>query len=251
MAGQYQIHNDFLHGSCVDSLLASVCTLKWHDVSWQTLRLKCVIQRFEDIKKLSMSIVCKHSSELEKDVFLSCHESGTRKNSESPWGIKPQTFGILSSDALPLSHRDSAVSEVYYEVHMTHVLHTTRISNVNSIMFVDRNKRDGKFWAKLRNREKWCFFILSWGWDKEKFWVLMKNQTSHLWILHSDALPLSYRDSTESKVYYEVHGTCVLHAARISNVDSEMFVDRNKIEIFNQNCWKDILKINADSIQVW
>ena len=102
MAGQYQIHNDFLHGSCVDGLLASVCTLKWHDVSWQTLRLKCVIQRFEDIKKLSMSIVCKHSSELEKDVFLSCHESGTRKNSESPWGIEPQTFGILSSDALPL-----------------------------------------------------------------------------------------------------------------------------------------------------
>ena len=250
MAGQYQIHNDFLHGSCVDGLLASVCTLKWHDVSWQTLRLKCVIQRFEDIKKLSMSIVCKHSSELEKDVFLSCHKSGTRKNSESPWGIEPQTFGILSSDALPLSHRDSAVSEVYYEVHMTRVLHTTRISNVNSIMFVDRNKRDGKFWAQLRNRER-CFFILSGGWDKEKFWVLMKNQTSHLWILHSGALPLSYRDSTESKVYYEVHVTCVLHAARISNVVSEMFVDRNKIEIFNQNCWKDILKINADSIQVW
>ena len=66
----------------------------------------------------------------------------------------------------------------------------------------------------------------------------------------SDVLPLSYRDSTESKVYYEVHVTCVLHAARISNVDSEMFVDRNKIEIFHQNCWKDILKINADSIQV-
>ena len=78
----------------------------------------------------------------------------------------------------------------------------------------------------------------------------MKNQTSHLCILHSDALPLSYRDSMESKVYYKVHVTCVLHAARISNVDSEMFVDRNKIEIFHQNCWKDILKINADSIQV-
>ena len=182
--------------------------------------------------------------------FLSCHDSGTRKNSESPWGIEPQTFGILSSNALPLSHRDSVVSEVYYEVHMTRVLHTTRISNVNSIMFVDRNKRDGKFWAQLRNRER-CFFILSGGWDKEKFWVLMKNQTSHLWILHSDALPLSYRDSTESKVYYEVHVTCVLHAARISNVDSEMFVDRNTIEIFHQNCWKDILKISADSIQVW
>ena len=34
----------------------------------------------------------------------------------------------LRSDALLLSHRDSTVSEVYYEVHMTRVLHTARIS---------------------------------------------------------------------------------------------------------------------------
>ena len=248
MAGQYQIHNDFLHGSCVDGLLASVCTLKWHDVSWQTLRLKCVIQRFEDIKKLSMSIVCKHSSELEKDVFLVLSREWYKKKFWVP--MRNRTSDLRDSELWCFTTLPFAVSEVYYEVHMTHVLHTTSISNVNSIVFVDRNKRDGKFWAQLRNRER-CFFILSGGWDKEKFWVLMKNQTSHLWILHSDALPLSYRDSTESKVYYEVHVTCVLHAARISNVDSEMFVDWNKIEIFHQNCWKDILKINADSIQVW
>ena len=181
MAGQYQIHNDFLHGSCVNSLLASVCTLKWHDVLWQTLRLKCVIQRFEDIKKLSMSIVCKHSSELEKDVFLSCHKSGTRKNSESPWGIEPQTFGILSSDALPLSHRDSAVSEVYYEVHMTHILHTTSTSNVNSIVFVVRNKRDGKFWAQLRNREMFFHLVRRVGQGK----ILSPYEESNLTPLNS------------------------------------------------------------------
>ena len=52
---------------------------------------------------------------------------------------------IPRSDALPLSHRDSTVSEVYYDVHMARVLHTARISNVDSVMFVDRNKRDGKF----------------------------------------------------------------------------------------------------------
>ena len=52
---------------------------------------------------------------------------------------------IPRSDALPLSHRDSTVSEVYYEVHMTRVLHTARISNVDSVMFVDGNKRDGSF----------------------------------------------------------------------------------------------------------
>ena len=37
------------------------------------------------------------------------------------------------------------VSKVYYEVRMTCVLYTATISNVNSVMFVDRNKRDGKF----------------------------------------------------------------------------------------------------------
>ena len=52
---------------------------------------------------------------------------------------------IPRSDALPLSHRDPMVSEVYYEVHMTRVLHTSWISNVDSVMFVDRNKRDGEF----------------------------------------------------------------------------------------------------------
>ena len=139
--------------------------------------------------------------------FWSCHESGTRKNSESPWGIEPQTFGILSSDALPLSHRDSAVSEVYYEVHMTHVLHTTSISNVNSIVFVDRNKRDGKFWAQLRNRER-CFFILSGGWDKEKFWVLMKNQTSHTLMLYHWATETPWRARSITK--FMSHASCML-----------------------------------------
>ena len=45
---------------------------------------------------------------------------------------------ILSSDALPLSHRNFMVSEVYYEVHMSRILHTARIINVDSVMFVNR-----------------------------------------------------------------------------------------------------------------
>ena len=105
--------------------------------------------------------------------------------SKSPWGIEPQTFrfwalmlyhwatetpwwvrsitkfiwhassillGSAPSDSVlrcsTPSHRDSTVSKVYYKVRMTRVQHTARISNVNSIMFVDRNKRDGKFWAR-------------------------------------------------------------------------------------------------------
>ena len=30
------------------------------------------------------------------------------------------------------------MSEVYYEVHMTRVLHNSRISNVDSVMFINR-----------------------------------------------------------------------------------------------------------------
>ena len=54
----------------------------------------------------------------------------------------------------------------------------------------------------------------------------MRNQISDLWILCSNALPLSHRDSTVSKVYYEVHTTHVLQTALSSNVDSIMFVNR-------------------------
>ena len=49
------------------------------------------------------------------------------------------------------------MSKVYYKVCMTHVLHTARISNVNNIMFVDGNKRDGdkrdKILFVLHNKE--------------------------------------------------------------------------------------------------
>ena len=69
----------------------------------------------------------------DKEKILSPHEQLNLRLSD------------LHSNALPLSHRDSKVSEVYYEVHMAHVLHTASISNVNSVMFVDRNSRDDKF----------------------------------------------------------------------------------------------------------
>ena len=42
----------------------------------------------------------------------------------------------LRSDVLPLSHKESSVSGIYYEVLMTRVLHTARISNVDSVMFL-------------------------------------------------------------------------------------------------------------------
>ena len=42
----------------------------------------------------------------DKEKIVSPHEE---------WNLRP------SDSALPLSHRDSEVNEVYYEVHMTHI----------------------------------------------------------------------------------------------------------------------------------
>ena len=54
----------------------------------------------------------------------------------------------------------------------------------------------------------------------------MRNPTSDLRILCSDALPLSHRDSMVSGVNSEVRMTHVLHTFGISNFDSVMFVNR-------------------------
>ena len=53
---------------------------------------------------------------------------GQRKKSESPGGIEPQTFRFPA----PMLYHWAT------EVHLTCVLHTARISNVDSVMFVDR-----------------------------------------------------------------------------------------------------------------
>ena len=48
---------------------------------------------------------------------------------------------IPCSDAtllILLIHTDSTVSEVYYEIHMTRVLHTARISHDDSVMILNR-----------------------------------------------------------------------------------------------------------------
>ena len=88
---------------------------------------------------LSFPIVLK----IEKDVFFfpSCHERGPIKKILSPH----EESNLRCSNHWALV---STASEVYYEVHMTRVLHTARISNVDSVMFLDRNKRDDKFWAR-------------------------------------------------------------------------------------------------------
>ena len=88
-------------------------------------------------------------------------------------------------------------------------------------------------------KQRKMFFILSW--DKEK--VPLRNRTSDLKIPSSDALPLSYRDSTVSEVYYEVHMIRVLHTASISNVDGVMFVDLEIREMVSFELDKEMRKM--------
>ena len=61
----------------------------------------------------------KHAKVEKKYKFFRLFTSvGQIKNSESP------------SDSSSLSHTDFTVSEVYYEIHMTRVLHTARINKI-------------------------------------------------------------------------------------------------------------------------
>ena len=70
--------------------------------------------------------------ELRKMFFRPVTSGGQRKI-RSPHEESNLRPSDLRSDALPLSHKDSSVCGVYYEVLMTRVLHTTRISNVDSL----------------------------------------------------------------------------------------------------------------------
>ena len=74
---------------------------------------------------------------------------GQRYNSESPRGVKPQTFGFCTLNALPLSYRESMVSKACYEIRMWHV----RISDVDSIMLVSKIRQMVSF--ELSNEIEW------------------------------------------------------------------------------------------------
>ena len=73
--------------------------------------------------------------DIKKDVFRLVTLVGQRKNTES--GIRNWTSNlrIPHPDVLPLSYKDSTMSDIYYEVYMTRVLHTAGISNVDCLNF--------------------------------------------------------------------------------------------------------------------
>ena len=80
----------------------------------------------------------KLGKEIEKDIFSSCRER--KKKEKVPMRNRTSELRIPLSNALPLNRRDSTVNEVYYEVHLTRVLHTARINNVDSVIFVNSSE---------------------------------------------------------------------------------------------------------------
>ena len=122
-----------------------VLKISWHTVNpfirlWTIPPSNAVISESADELEPHGSVTI--SPLAPENVFSSCHEHGTKKKFWVPIRNRTSDLRIPRSDALPLSHRDSTVSEseVYYEVHMTSVMHTAGFSNVDSVMFVDRNK---------------------------------------------------------------------------------------------------------------
>ena len=86
---------------------------------------------------------------IKKEVFRLVTSVGQRKNSESPWGIKPQNFGFRA----PILYHWAAETLRWARSITKFICHascsTARISNVDSVMFVDGNKRDSKCFKDL------------------------------------------------------------------------------------------------------
>ena len=78
---------------------------------------------------------------------------------------RTQTFGFR---APTLYHwaTETMVNKIYYKVHMIRVLHAARISNVNSVMFVNRIREMVSF--ELGKEIEKDAFVLSRAWNKGK-----------------------------------------------------------------------------------
>ena len=77
----------------------------------------------------------------EKKMFFVLSRAWEKeKNSESPRGVEPQTFGFPRSDAIPLSHKDSLVSEAHYKC--------------SSLCF-----RQRKLFSEFKTIVDFCFFF--------------------------------------------------------------------------------------------
>ena len=108
----------------------------------------------------------------DKEIILSPHEeSALRCSTTEPRRLYGERGPLRSS-------------------YVTRVLHTARISDVDSVMFVNRVREMVSFELGKEIEKDNFRHVTSLG-QRKKFWVPMKNWTSDLRIPRSDALPLS------------------------------------------------------------
>ena len=83
---------------------------------------------------------------IEKDVFSSCHERGTKKKTLSPHEeshCRPSDSALRRSASEP--QRLCGEQGTLRSLYLTRILHTVRVSNVVCVMFCKSNTKDGKF----------------------------------------------------------------------------------------------------------
>ena len=79
------------------------------------------------LTKHRIHVLIKIDKNLEKKRFSSYHERETKKkNSESPWGIEPQTFGFRAPILSLISvHKHDSIGSMQDVCHMNFVINLT------------------------------------------------------------------------------------------------------------------------------
>ena len=99
-------------------------------------RTHCFIDRIREITSLELGKETKRdvSRAWNKEKILGLHEESNLRPSQSDSALR-----------CPNTEPQTTVSEVYYEVYMIRVLCIARISNVDSVMFVNRIREIASF----------------------------------------------------------------------------------------------------------
>ena len=157
--------------------------------------------------------------EIEKDIFASCHERGTKEKFWVPMTNRISDIQIPRFVALLLSHGDYGERlygpyEIYYDI-MTSVLYTARISNVESSIFVNiiREMVSVELGKEI---EKDIFASCHERGTRKKFWVPMRNRSS---------------DASHMNFVKELIGTFFLSHAR--NKTKNTFFYSNILQTFS------------------
>ena len=91
-------------------------------------------------------------------------------------------IGAVVNNMMQIKERcfsHSTVSELYYEVHITRILPTARISNVDGIMFVDRKIRE-MVGLELSKEKKKDVFRLVTSMEQRKNYEWLNSKPQHL-----------------------------------------------------------------------